>query len=118
MLTFLRIETSTRVGYLKYNGEEFEFDDRTATHLQIAISAKLRRAEHFFLTWNLNHKQGSGRHSIWIDNGVPLHFFFSGSRAATINRTWLDQLMLTAATPMGMQVAEEPAEKPATPEDE
>jgi hypothetical protein len=49
---------------------------------------------------------------------VPLHFFFSGSRAATINRTWLDQLMLTAATPLGMQVAEEPAEKPASPEDE
>ena len=105
------------VGYLKYNGEEFEFDDRTATHLQIAISAKLRRAEHFFLTWQISHKQGSGRHSIWIDNGVPLHFFFSGSRAATVNRTWLDQLMLTSATPMGMQVGEEPAEKPPS-EDE
>jgi len=106
------------MGYLKYNGEEFEFDDRTATHLQIAISAKLRRAEHFFLTWPMHHKQGSGRHSVWIDNGVAIHFFFSGSRTAAINRTWLDQLMLTAATPLGMQVTEEPPEKPRTAEDE
>jgi hypothetical protein len=104
------------VGYLKYNGEEFQFDDRTAAHLQIAISAKLRRAEHFFLTWTLEHKQGSGRHSIWIDNGVSLHFFLSGSRFPSINRAWLDQLMLTAGSPGGMQIEKEPAETSASPD--
>jgi hypothetical protein len=106
------------MGYLKYNGEEFEFDDRTATHLQIAIGAKLRRAEHFFLTWQLDHTRGSGRHSVWIDNGVSLHFFFSGSKTVTVNRVWLDQLMLTSSTPGGMQVGPEPLNKPTVAEDE
>lgn len=98
------------MGYLKYNGEEFEFDDRAMTHLQIAINAKLRRGENFFLSWKITHKQGSGRHAIWIDNGVPMHFFFSGSRAAVVNRTWLDQLVASASTPLGMQLLEEPTE--------
>lgn len=98
------------MGYLKYGREEFEFDDRTAEHLQIAIAAKLRRGEHFFLTWQLKHTKGSGRHSLWIDNGAPLHFFFSGARSTDINRAWLDQLMLSSNTPAGMQVGEEPTE--------
>jgi hypothetical protein len=100
------------VGYLKYNGEEFEFEDRALTHLQIAISAKLRRGEHFFLTWKLQSQRGSGRHSVWIDNGVPLHFFFSGSRSVSVNRTWLEQLVLSSSTSLGMQLVEEPAERP------
>jgi hypothetical protein len=103
------------LGYLKYDGTEYEFDDRAAAHLQIAIGVKLRRGEQFFLTWQVNARQGSGRHSIWIDNGVPLHFFFSGSRPATVNRTWLDQLIATSSTPMGMQLSEEPADRPAPP---
>jgi hypothetical protein len=98
------------VGYLKYGREEIEFADRTAAHLEIAIGAKLRRAEHFFLNWRVVARLGSGRHSIWIDNGVPLHFVFSGSAVGAINRAWLDQLMLSGATPHGMEVGEEPLE--------
>ncbi|WP_411698695.1 hypothetical protein [Conyzicola sp.] len=96
------------MGYLKYGREEIPFEDRTAAHLEIVFSAKLRRAEHFFLNWRVSPALGSGRHSIWIDNGVPMHFTFSGSVIGAINRAWLDQLMLSAATPLGMDVGDEP----------
>jgi hypothetical protein len=39
-----------------------------------------------------------------------MHFFYSGSRTAVVNRTWLDQLVASSATPLGMQLLEEPDE--------
>jgi hypothetical protein len=96
------------VGYLQYDGEEYDFDDRVLMHLQIVISTKLRRHEDFFLSWVQPADRGSGRHAIWIDNGVPLHFFFTGSRPAAINREWLDQLVLSASQATGLLLGDEP----------
>jgi hypothetical protein len=96
------------VGILSYDGEEFDFDDRALTHLQIVISTKLRRREVFFLSWKQPQERGSGRHAIWIDNGVPIHFFYDGSRPATVNRDWIDILLNSAGKAAGLQFSENP----------
>jgi hypothetical protein len=102
------------MGMLTYNGEEFDFDDRPLLHLQIVISTKLRRGENFFLTWTQPMERGSGRHAIWIDNGVPIHFFFSGSRAASINRDWIEALLLSSSKAGGLQLGDEPPAREAS----
>ncbi|MBX9719024.1 MAG: hypothetical protein K2X36_09325 [Microbacteriaceae bacterium] len=86
------------MGLLRYHNEEFGFDDRMLAHVQIVISTKLRRGENFFLTWTLPASSGSGRHALWIDNGVPLHITYSGSRPPQINREWIEALILSSAT--------------------
>jgi hypothetical protein len=96
------------VGILFYDGEEFDFEDRTLSHLQIVISTKLRRGENFFLSWSQPIERGSGRHAIWIDNGVPIHFFFDGSRQVAVNRDWIESLILSAGRASGLQLADEP----------
>lgn len=100
------------MGILSYDGEEFDFDDRVLLHLQFVISTKLRRRENFFITWPLPMERGSGRRAIWIDNGVPIHFFYGGSRPALINRDWIDQLLLSAAKSTGLVVGPEPKSRP------
>ncbi|MER3390709.1 MAG: hypothetical protein RJQ01_11855 [Microcella sp.] len=95
------------MGTLRYETEEFPFDDRVLAHVQIVISTKLRRGENFFLTWALPASAGSGRHALWIDNGVPIHLSYSGSRAPAINREWVESLILASATG-GVHVSEEP----------
>lgn len=96
------------VGYLRYDGDELEFDDRVLAHLQIVISTKLRRGENFFLSWSQPIERGSGRHAIWIDNGLPIHFIYSGSRSAAINRDWIEQLLQSAGRTTGLYLSEEP----------
>ena len=53
--------------------------------------------------------RGSGRHTIWIDNGVPLHIFYGGSRLPAINREWIDLLLAAAGKTAGLQLMDEPA---------
>jgi hypothetical protein len=96
------------VGSLHYDGREFELEDRTLAHLQIVISTKLRRRECFFLTWVQPQERGSGRHTIWVDNGVPMHIFFAGSRLPGINRAWIDEMLVSAGRASGLQLGEEP----------
>jgi hypothetical protein len=95
------------VGTLSYDGENFELDDRVLTHLQIAISTKLRRGENFFLSWQVPVERGSGRHAIWIDNGVPIHFYYSGSRAISINRDWIESMIVSAGRASGLVLIDE-----------
>ena len=102
------------MGTLFYDGEGYELDDRVLFHLQIAISSKLRRGENFFLTWPMPVERGSGRHAIWIDNGVPIHFYYSGSRTAGINRDWIEELVQSGGRASGMFVGDEPV-GPASP---
>lgn len=96
------------MGTLQYDGESYELDDRTLFHLQIAISTKLRRGENFFLTWPVPVERGSGRHTVWVDNGVPLHFFYTGSRQIGINREWVEALVASGGHGGGMFVGNEP----------
>ena len=95
------------MGTLQYDGDSYDLDDRALFHLQIAISTKLRRGENFFLTWPVPVEQGSGRHTVWIDNGVPIHMYYSGSRQVTLNREWVEALVASAAHGGGMYLGSE-----------
>jgi hypothetical protein len=100
------------VGTLRYDGESYELDDRLLFHMQIAISTKLRRGENFFLTWPVAAELGSGRHTIWVDNGVPLHIFYSGSKVPTLNKDWIEAMIQTGSRASGMHVMEESEIRP------
>lgn len=95
------------MGTLRYEVEEFAFEDRVLAHVQIVIGTKLRRGENFFLTWSLPTSAGSGRHALWIDKGIPIHISYSGSRPPVINREWVEALIRSSATG-SVHVSEEP----------
>jgi hypothetical protein len=98
------------MGKLLYSSSAMEigFDDRALAHIQLVMSAKLRRGEKFFFSWKDNVSVGSGRSSIWIEPSIPLYFKFSGSRAVEINRAWLDVLIATANSSSGLTFLPEP----------
>jgi hypothetical protein len=96
------------VGFLTYNDEQFDFGDRALWHLQIVISTKLRRRENFFLIWNHPVERGSGRHAVWVDNGVPIHFTYNGTRNIAVNRHWVEEMLLSASRATGLLLTDEP----------
>ena len=96
------------MGVLTYNDEQFDLEDRALWHLQIVISTKLRRQENFFLIWNQPVERGSGRHAVWVDNGVPIHFVYNGTRNIAVNRQWVEEMLLSASRASGLMLTEEP----------
>ncbi|WP_173922736.1 ATP-dependent DNA ligase [Agromyces sp. Marseille-P2726] len=100
------------MGKLIYNSSsrELEIDDRTLAHLRVAILNKLRRSESFSLTWEHGVEQGSGRTTIWLHESIPLQFVFSGNRPPTLNRLWIEQMLLAANSTSGLQFVPEPTE--------
>lgn len=98
------------MGKLVYGapGTEIDFDDRLLAHLKVAIIMKLRRDEKFTLSWEVSPDHGSGRTSIWLHPAIPLQFKFHGNRPPTLNRTWIEEFMLSANSTDGMQVLAEP----------
>jgi hypothetical protein len=96
------------VGSLAYDGRKYDLPDRTLTHLQIVVSTKLRRHESFILSWRVATDAGSGRHVIWIGNGVPIHFFYSAGRLGPVNREWIEALLKGANGPDGLRLMDEP----------
>jgi hypothetical protein len=103
------------MGTLRYDGEAIEFEDRTLAHLQVVIITKLRRHEAFLLSWHVEQSLGSGRRSIWIDNGIPIGFSFHGGRPPALNRAWIDALMAASVTGAGLAVMPEDSTKPISP---
>ncbi len=98
------------MGYLQYgtSGTQIRFDDRTLAHLQIVITAKLRRDESFFFSWLDDPALGDGRSSIWLSTSIPLLFHFSATAGQDVNRDWLDLLSATANSAQGLFLADEP----------
>ena len=98
------------MGSLVYGSKNMEvsFDDRALMHLQIVITAKLRRGESFIFSWINSAEAGSGRSSIWLDPSSTLLYRFSGSRTPAINRGWIETLMLSANSPGGLFFTSEP----------
>jgi hypothetical protein len=98
------------MGKLLYSSTAMEigFEDRALAHLQIVISAKIRRGEKFFFNWQDNISVGSGRSSIWVEPSIPLYFKFSGSKPVAINRAWVEALMTTANSSAGLTFLPEP----------
>jgi hypothetical protein len=103
------------MGTLLYGnpGIVIAFDDRALMHLQIVISTKLRRRESFIFTWTDSPDEGSGRSAIWLDPTSTLYYRYFGSRTPTINREWIEALMLSANSAGGLVFISEP--EPATP---
>ncbi len=85
-----------------------DFDDRVLAHLQVVISAKLRRGESFMFTWKDDPSVGNGRTSIWLAPTLPLGFKYFGSRTPSLNPAWVEALMLAANSSGGLRVVPEP----------
>lgn len=85
-----------------------DFDDRVLAHLQLVITAKLRRGESFIFSWKDDASIGGGRTMIWVHPAVSLAYKFSGSKMPAINRHWIEVLVVTANQPAGLQVVPEP----------
>jgi hypothetical protein len=95
------------VGTLKYDGVTVEFEDRILAHLEVIIVQKLRRQESFLMTWQEPDEIGGGRTGIWLHQAVLLAFHFSSREAPAIDRAWLEKLMVSANSPMGLFVSDE-----------
>jgi hypothetical protein len=98
------------MGTLLYgnSGIVVSFDDRALMHLQIVITAKLRRGESFIFSWSDAIDVGSGRSSIWIDPSSTLYYRYFGSRIPVINREWIEALMASANSGSGLLFTAEP----------
>ena len=96
-------------------GAELQIDDRTLHHLRAVIVAKLRRGESFTFAWDSTRDEGSGQDLFWLSPALPLHFRFNGNRRPTLNRAWVDALMLTANESSGLHAVDEPHENPTKP---
>lgn len=88
---------------------EIQFDDRVLAHLQVVVSAKLRRGESFFFSWTNEGSTAHGRSAIWIDSSIPLYFRYNGSRPPALNKTWLEELAISAGSNQGLVLVEEPS---------
>lgn len=98
------------MGKLIYDGgPKTEIEDRALTHLQLVMTAKLRRGEPFTFTWKEDSSVGGGRTTVWVHAGSSLVFKYAGSRAPVINRAWVDALAYTANAPTGLYLVSEPA---------
>lgn len=98
------------MGTLLYgtSGTEIAFDDRALAHLQIVITAKLRRREGFIFSWTSAPGAGSGRSAIWLDPSSTLFFRYFGSRPPIINREWIEVLAASSNNPGGLVFTVEP----------
>jgi len=85
-----------------------DFEDRVLAHIQVVIGAKLRRGESFYFSWRDDPKSGDGRSTIWMHPSIPLAYKYFGSRSPSLNREWIEALMVTANSAAGLQVVAEP----------
>lgn len=99
------------MGKFIYEGTvKTEIEDRALTHLQLVMTAKLRRAEPFSFSWREDQSIGGGRTTVWVHAGSSLVFKYHGSRQPSINREWVEALAFTANSPSGLYLVPEPAE--------
>lgn len=98
------------MGQFTYNDRTtVEFEDRVLAHLEVVITAKLRREESFAFAWHEDVSNGSGRRKVWLHPAIPLVYRFYGNRAPSINRHWVEALMDTANSASGLVIVPEPA---------
>lgn len=96
-------------------GPKTEIEDRALAHLQLVMTAKLRRGEPFAFTWKDDSSVGGGRTTVWVHAGSSLVFKYAGSRQPSINRAWVDALAYTSNAPTGLYLVPEPPNtSPAT----
>lgn len=81
---------------------QFSFDDRALMHLQIVITAKLRRGEGFNFSWADSPESGGGRNSLWLHPTNTLTYRFDDGHLPAINREWIESLILSANSAGGL----------------
>lgn len=97
------------MGKLTYDSSlTADFDDRILAHIQVVIGAKLRRGESFYFNWRDDPQSGDGRSTIWLHPSIPISYKYFGSRQPSLNREWIEALMITANSSGGLQVVPEP----------
>lgn len=89
---------------------DIEFDDRVLAHLQVVMSAKLRRGEGFFFSWFDTPAVGDGRSALWIGPAIPIYFKYNGSRQPALNKAWLEEMAIAAGSNQGLVLLDEPGE--------
>jgi len=94
--------------FIYEGGIKSEVEDRALTHLQLVMTAKLRRGEPFSFTWREDMSVGGGRTTVWVHAGSSLVYRYHGSRQPSINREWIDALAFTASAPSGLYLVSEP----------
>lgn len=96
------------MGTIHYgSGMSIHVDDRTLSHLKIAIITKLRRNESFTLSWPHPDDHPEGRSTLWFHPAIPLRFVFDDPEPPEINREWLEQLMRSANSTGGIELVPE-----------
>ncbi|MFJ8895463.1 hypothetical protein ACIRCZ_12805 [Leifsonia sp. NPDC102414] len=103
------------MGVLVYDGQGFEFDDRALAHIQAVITVKLRRREPFLLSWSTT-RSAPARHSVWIDNAIPLRYEFDRDAGDRLDDAWLGQLMEMASRSAGVVLPQELADVSPLPQ--
>ncbi|MCI1019521.1 ATP-dependent DNA ligase [Microbacterium sp. C5A9] len=97
------------MGRFTYNrGPRVHIEDRALDHLQLVMTAKLRRGEPFAFTWRDDLSLGGGRTTVWVHPASALAFSYTGTRSRDINRDWLRDLAVTASQPGGLYLTPEP----------
>ena len=104
-------EVGAHVGKFIYEGGvKVEIEDRALTHVQLVVSAKLRRGEPFAFSWREDASVGGGRTTVWVHPGSSIVYKYYGGRQPAINRAWVDALAFTANSPTGLYLVPEPSE--------
>lgn len=99
--------------FIYEGGPKVEIEDRALTHIQLVITAKLRRGEPFSFTWKEDASIGGGRTTVWIHAGSSIVFKYFGSRQPAVNRAWVEALAFTANSPSGLYLVHEPSAEAA-----
>jgi len=101
------------------SGDPFRVGDRVLAHLEAAIGAKLGRGEPFLFTLRGRElPAGEGARSFWMHPGIALQFQYDDERPASLNRAWVELLVLSASSNEGLRVMPEPAERRGRADDE
>lgn len=103
-------------GKFIYDGNvKTQIEDRALAHIQLVVTAKLRRGEPFGFTWREDMSVGGGRTTVWVHPGASIVYKYYGGRQPAINRAWVEALAFTANSPTGLYLIPEPAEGNSAP---
>lgn len=90
------------------------FDDRTLTHVRIALRTRMKRGASFRLTWRLWHEGGFLSQGVLVHPGSLIDYRFDGPHLGAVNRICLRQLLApTLGRDMVLSIEPEPAAEPA-----
>jgi hypothetical protein len=106
------------MGYLSYGvAPVVRIEDRLLLHLEIVITAKLRRGESFVFRWDQepgvaeDEVRDAAHGTVWISPASQLFFRYNGPRDDhPLNRLWIEELLRAANSARGLYAVEEPAE--------